>query len=114
MQFKFPWFGKSRKTSFEDTQVLELDFLVEEFDDAIADIDDPVRGRIQAALASCMSPKDLWFLRSKVFSLISRHHCERVASERVARLDHKLRFFVENHPDYDAQELPTAPMALQH
>jgi hypothetical protein len=114
MLFKFPWFGKSRKGSFEDTQVLELDFLIEEFDEAIADIDDPVRGRIQAALASCMSPKDLWFLRSKVFSLISRHHCERVATERVARLDQKLRFFVDHHPDYDPEELPSGPMALLH
>lgn len=114
MLFRFPWFGKFRKASFEDTQVLELDFLVEEFDGAIADIDDPVRGRIQAALASCMSPKDLWFLRSKVFGLISHHHCERVASERVARLDHKLRFFVENHPDYGTEDLPIGQMVIQH
>lgn len=114
MLFKFPWFGRSRKHSFEDTQVLELDFIVDEFDESIADIQDPMRGRIQAALMSCMSPKDLWFLRSKIFNLISRHHCERVAHERVARLDQKLKFFVDHHPDYDPDELPSGPMALLH
>lgn len=112
MLFKFPWFGKHRQDHFEDTQVLELDFLVDEFDEAIADIKDPMRERIQGALMGCMTPKDLWFLRSKVFGLISRHHCERIAHERVARLDQKLRFFVEHHPDYDPDELPSGPMAL--
>lgn len=114
MLFKFPWFGRSRKHSFEDTLVLELDFIVDEFYDSISDIQDPMRERIQAALMSCMSPKDLWFLRSKIFNLISRHHCERVANERIARLDQKLKFFVDHHPDYDADELPSGPMALLH
>lgn len=114
MLFKFPWLDRFRKARFEDTQVLELDYLVDEFDDAIADIQDPMRNRIQAALMGCMSPKDLWFMRSKVFGLISRHHCESVANQRVSRLDQKLRFFVENHPDYDPEELPTGPMALLH
>jgi hypothetical protein len=37
-----------------------------------------------------------------------------VANSRVARLDQKLRFFVDNHPDYSADELPSGPMALLH
>jgi hypothetical protein len=116
MFFRLPWFGKSRSAEpqYHDTQVLELDFLVDEFHEAMADIKDPVRQRVHAALMSCQSPKDLWFLRSKLFSLISKHHCESVANSRVARLDQKLRFFVSKHPEYSADELPTGPMALLH
>ncbi|MBS3996123.1 MAG: hypothetical protein KGZ67_02110 [Hydrogenophaga sp.] len=115
MFFKLPWFGKRRRQDpFHDTQVLELDFLVDEFHDAMADIKDPVRTRLHAALMSCQSPKDLWFLRGKLFNLISKHHCESEAHERVGRLDHKLRFFVSHHPNYSADELPTGPMAAMH
>ena len=31
MFFKLPWFGKAKKDHYHDTQVLELDFLVDEF-----------------------------------------------------------------------------------
>jgi hypothetical protein len=114
MFFKLPWFGKKQSEGYHDTQVLELDFIVDEFHDAMADIKDPVRTRLQASLMMCESPKDLWFLRSKLFALISKHHCESIAHARVARLDHKLRFFVTHHPDYSPEELPTGPMALVH
>ena len=115
MFFRLPWFGKTRHPVQEqDTQVLELDFLVDEFHEAMADIKDPLRTRIHAALMSCETPKDLWFLRGKLFNLISKHHCEYVAHERVARLDHKLRFFVGHHPDHSPEELPSGPMALLH
>ena len=93
MFFKLPSLFKSKKDTYHDTQVLELDFLVDEFHDAMDDIEDPVRTRLHAALIACQSPKDLWFLRGKLFNLISRHHCEYVAHERVARLDHKPQFF---------------------
>ena len=62
----------------------------------------------------CQSPKDLWFLRGKLHNLISTHHCEQVANERVSRLDQKMRFFVDNHPDHGSEELPSRPMALVH
>jgi len=114
MFFKLPWFGKRRQEKYHDTQVLELDFLVDEFHDAMADIKDPLRTRLHAALISCQSPKDLWFLRGKLFNLISKHHCESEAHQRVSRLDHKLRFFVDHHPDYTPEELPSGPMALLH
>ncbi|MBA4267437.1 MAG: hypothetical protein C0453_20370 [Comamonadaceae bacterium] len=114
MFFKLPWFSKKNNASYHDTQVLELDFIVDEFHDAMADIKDPVQTRLQASLMMCESPKDLWFLRSKLFALISKHHCESVANTRMARLDQKLRFFVNNHPDYSPEELPTRPMALVH
>lgn len=114
MFFKLPWFGKKQREGYHDTQVLELDYIVDEFHEAMADIKDPVRTRLQASLMMCESPKDLWFLRSKLFALISKHHCESVAHERVARLDQKLRFLVEHHPDYSPEELPTGPMALVH
>ena len=113
MFFKLPWF-KSKIEHYHDTQVLELDFLVDEFHDAMADIQDPLRTRLHAALISCQSPKDLWFLRGKLFNLISKHHCENVANERVARLDQKMRHFVDHHPDYEPEELPSGPMALLH
>lgn len=111
MFFKLPWFGQ-KKPSYHDTEVLTLDFLVDEFKDAMADIKDPVRTRLHAALIVCTCPKDLWFLRGKLFNLISKHHCEGVAHNRVARLDQKLRFFVEHHPDHAPGELPSGPMAL--
>lgn len=114
MFFKLPWFGKRHHEKYHDTQVLELDFLVDEFHDAMADIKDPVRTRLHAALISCQSPKDLWFLRGKLFNLISKHHCESEAHQRVGRLDQKLRFFVDHHPDYTPEELPSGPMALLH
>jgi hypothetical protein len=114
MFFKLPWFGKSNDEKYHDTQVLELDFLVDEFHDAMADIQDPMRTRLHAALISCQSPKDLWFLRGKLFNLISKHHCEYVAHERVARLDQKMQFFVGHHPDHTPEELPSGPMALLH
>jgi hypothetical protein len=114
MFFRLPWFGKTQPVHDQDTQVLELDFLVDEFHEAMADIKDPLRTRIHAALMSCETPKDLWFLRGKLFNLISKHHCESEASTRVARLDQKLRFFVSNHPDYSPEELPSGPMALLH
>lgn len=114
MFFKLPWLFKSKKDTYHDTQVLELDFLVDEFHDAMSDIEDPLRTRLHAALVSCQSPKDLWFLRGKLFNLISRHHCEYVAHDRVARLDHKLQFFVSHHPDHAPEELPSGPMALMH
>jgi hypothetical protein len=111
MFFKLPWF-KSKSPSYHDTQVLELDFLVDEFHDAMADVKDPLRMRLRAALMSCQTPKDLWFLRGKLHNLISTTHCERVANERVSRLDQKMRFFVANHPDYEPEELPTRPMVV--
>ncbi len=114
MIFRLPWFSKAPKPAYHDTQVLELDFLVDEFYEAMADIKDPVRNHIQAALMSCQTPKDLWFLRGKLHNLISRHHCESEANARVGRLDHKLRFFVQNHPEYSPDELPSGPMAMLH
>ncbi len=111
MFFKLPWF-KRESPSYHDTQVLELDFLVDEFQDAMADIQNPVRTRLNAALMCCQSPKDLWFLRGKLHNLISIVHCEQIANERVSRLDQKMRFFVDNHPDYEPEELPSRPMAL--
>jgi hypothetical protein len=114
MFFKLPWFTRTKQASYHDTQVLELDYLVDEFHDAMADIQDPLRARLHAALISAQTPKDLWFLRGKLFNLISKHHCEGVAHQRVARLDQKLRFFVDHHPDYDPEELPSGPMALLH
>ena len=114
MFFKLPWFSKAKKDNSGDTVVLELDFLVDEFSDAMADIQDPVRTRLHAALISCQGPKDLWFLRAKLFNLISKYHCEKVAHDRVSRLDHKLRFFVEHHPNHAPEELPSGPMALLH
>lgn len=114
MFLKLPWFGKCRLESFRDTQVLELDFLVDEFYDAVADIKDPVRTSLHAALMSCRSPKDLWFLRGKLFNLISKYHCESEAHKRLGRLDQKLRFFVSHHPDHSADELPTGPTAVIH
>ncbi|MEZ5645364.1 MAG: hypothetical protein R3E99_09460 [Burkholderiaceae bacterium] len=113
MFFNLPWF-KSRKPAYHDTQVLELDFLVDEFHEAMTDIHDPLRTRLHTALVACQTPKDLWFLRGKLFNLISKHHCEHEAHLRIARLDQKLHFFVDHHPDYDPQELPSRPMALVH
>ena len=49
-----------------------------------------------------------------MFNLISKHFCEAEANSRVGRLDHKLRFFVEHHPDHAPEELPSGPMALLH
>ena len=116
MFFKLPWFNKKPAASDSqlDTQVLELDFLVDEFHDAMADIQDPLRTRLHAALISAQTPKDLGFLRGKLFNLIAKHHCENIAHNRVARLDHKLRFFVEHHPNHAPEELPSGPMALLH
>ena len=114
MFFKLPWFGKKPTEGYHDTQVLELDYIVDEFHGAMADIKDPHCTRLQASLMMCESPKDLWFLRSKLFALISKHHCESIAHERVSRLDQKLRFLVDHHPDYSPEELPTGPMALTH
>ena len=114
MFFKLPWLAKRKTPSYHDTQVLELDYVIDEFHAAMADIQDPVRTRLHADLISCQSPKDLWFLRGKLFNLISKHHCEHEAHQRVARLDQKLRFFVEHHPDHDPEELPSGPMALLH
>lgn len=114
MFFKFPWFSKDKRPQYHDTQVLEMDFLVSEFEDAMMDIEDPMRRRLQAALACCTSPKDLWFLRGKLFNLISKYHCEHIAHQRVAKLDQKLRFFCEHHPDYAVEDLPSGPMALLH
>ncbi len=113
MFFKLlPWFNKTKDVKYSDTQVLELDFLVDEFHDAMADIEDPLRARLHAAFMMAHTPKDLWFLRSKVFNLISKHHCESEANRRVSRLDQKLQFFVEHHPDYSPEELPSRPMTL--
>ena len=114
MFFKLPWFGKTSKARYHDTQVLELDFLVDEFYEAMADIEDPVRQRMQGVLASSQTPRDLWFMRGKLFALISKHHCESVATTRLARLDQKLRYFMSNHPAHSADELPTGPMGLMH
>lgn len=114
MFFRLPWFAKPKTPRYHDTQVLELDYLIDEFHAAMADIQDPLRARLHAALMTCQTPRELWFLRAKLFNLISRHHCESVANARLQRLDAKLQFFVENHPDYSADELPSRPMALVH
>ena len=34
--------------------------------------------------------------------------------EDVSRLDQKLQFFVNHHPDHTPEELPSGPMALLH
>jgi hypothetical protein len=114
MFFPWPWRSKRRETPFHDTQLLALDHLVDEFHDAMADIRDPARTRLHAALIACQSPRDLWFLRGRLFSLIARHLCEREAHERLGRLDHKLRFFVTHHPDHSPDELPSGALASQH
>jgi len=112
MFFKLTWFKKSRIHHYENTPVLELDFVIDEFRSMLADVEDPQRFRLQAALMLAQSPQDLWFLRSKVFHLISKHHCESVARERITGLDSKLQFFVEHHPDYSPDELPSKPGVL--
>ena len=114
MFFRLPWFAKQKTPRYQDTQVLEFDDLIDEFHAAMADIQDPMRARLHAALMTCQSPRELWFLRAKLFNLISRHHFESVAHARLQRLDAKLQFFVENHPDHTADELPSRPMALVH
>jgi hypothetical protein len=112
MFFKLPWFKKAPTPTYQHTELLELDFLVDEFHAAMADIDDPLRSRLHAALMIAQHPKDLWFLRSKIFNLVSKHHCESEANRRIARLDEKLQFFVEHHPDYSPEEIPSRPMTL--
>ena len=112
MFFKLPWFKKTPAPTYQHTQVLEMDFLIDEFHEVLADIEDPLRARLHAAFMMAHTPKDLWFLRGKLFNLISKHHCESEANRRVSRLDQKLQFFVEHHPDYSPEELPSRPMAL--
>lgn len=114
MFFKLPWLARRKSPGYHDTQVLELDYLVDEFHAAMADIEDPLRSRLHGALMTCQTPKDLWFLRGKLFNLISKHHHEGEANRRLGLLDAKLRFFVEHHPDYDVDELPSKPMMLLH
>ncbi len=115
MFFKLPWFKAKTKAETQlETQAHELDFLVDEFCAALADIADPLTIRMHAALIAVQTPKDLWFLRGKLFNLIAKHHCEKVAHERVSRLDQKLRFFVDHHPHYSSEEMPTGPMGLLH
>lgn len=112
MFFKLPWFKKSPTPTYQHTEMLEMDFLIDEFHEALADIQDPLRGRLHAAVMLAQHPKDLWFLRSKIFNLVSRQHCESEANRRIARLDQKLQFFVQNHPDYSPEEIPSRPMTL--
>ena len=114
MFFRLPWLSKRRVPSYQHTQALDLDYVVDEFHSAMADIQDPLRVRLHAALMNCRTPRELWFLRGKLFNLISKHHCEGVAHQRVSRLDQKLMFFVNHHPDHTPEELPSGPMALLH
>jgi hypothetical protein len=114
MFFKLPWFRKAKRVAYHDTQLLELDFIVDEYHDTLSDINDPKCKQLQASLMMCTSPQDVWFLRSKLHDMIARHHCQSVANERVARVDQKLRFLVDHHPDYSPEEMPSGPMALVH
>lgn len=114
MFFRLPWLSKRRALSYHDTLALDLDYVVDEFHSAMADIQDPLRVRLHAALMNCRTPRDLWFLRGKLFNLICKHHHEGEANKRVGRLDAKLRYFVDNHPDYSADEVPSRPMGLLH
>lgn len=114
MFFRLPWLSKRRAPSYQHTQALDLDYVVDEFHAAMADIQDPLRVRLHAALMNCRTPRELWFLRGKLFNLICKHHHEGEANKRVGRLDAKLRYFVDNHPDYSADEVPSRPMALLH
>lgn len=114
MFFRLPWLGKRKAQHRHDTPVMEFDSVVDEFHAAMADIQDPLRSRLHAALMRCMTPRELWFLRGKLFNLICTHHHEGEAQRRVGRLDAKLQYFVDHHPDHSADELPSRPMALLH
>lgn len=114
MFFRLPWLSKRRAPTHHDTLALDLDYVVDEFHSAMADIQDPLRVRLHAAMMNCRTPRDLWFLRGKLFNLICKHHHEGEANKRVGRLDAKLRYLVDNHPDYSADEVPSRPMPLLH
>ena len=69
MFFKLPWLAKRKTPSYHDTQVLELDYVVDEFHSAMADIQDPLRARLHAALMNCRTPRDLGHLVRHVRTL---------------------------------------------
>lgn len=116
MFFRLPWTAKRKTLQQRHRQapVVQFDTVVDEFQSAMADIQDPMRARLYAALMRCMTPRELWFLRGKLFNLICQHHHQGEAQRRVSRLDAKLQYFVDHHPDHTADELPSRPMPLLH
>ena len=114
MLFKFLWRKKEVQPDFCDTQLSDMDDLIGDFMEAITDVRSPAKDRLNAALISCQTPKELWFLRDKVFNLLAHQFSESQAHFRLEGLDSKLAFFVSHHDEYDPDELPSRPLALLH
>jgi len=55
---------------------------------SLADCHDASALRLRARIHAAASHKDLWMLRSETYRVISLHHCQTIAVERIDQLMH--------------------------
>jgi hypothetical protein len=66
-----------------------------EFADALKDIDTDLAAALRVQIEHAGSPRELWHLRSAVFTMVATHHSE---SQAQARMDHLNRHFPNRAP----------------
>lgn len=54
----------------------------------LTDCHDASALRLRSRIQSAASHKDLWMLRSEAYRVISLHHCQSIAVERIDKLMH--------------------------
>lgn len=59
----------------------------QEFADALNDIDTDAAAQLRAQIERARSPRELWHLRSALFTMVARHHSESQAQSRMERLN---------------------------
>jgi len=55
---------------------------------SVSDCHDEAAARLRSRIESARSHKELWMLRSEAYRVISLHHCQSIAVERIDTLMH--------------------------
>lgn len=80
-----------RRTSAKASQVLSpqpatLDDIKVRMLAAFNDCDSPTAARIRYSVMKCITATELWLTRSDIFQVVSSHHGQKLATERVNQL----------------------------
>lgn len=98
-----------------ETQESGFSELAQEFEAVIADLQGPHVEVLRRQVKRSENPRDLWFLRERIFLMVAGQISEEAASQRIRRIDERMRHFVSHHRfEYRKDELPSQPANLVH
>lgn len=80
--------GKLRRPAPRPARPIDLQHLRSALLDSVKDCHSGLpTQRLHARIARATSAQDLWVLRADIHDVISRHHCQTIAVERIRHLE---------------------------